>query len=366
MITAIRNMFDAWRGAGDYSVTVPPMDGALSPNQVIEESPLLLEADAPDNLVSDGERSFFSTGVEVRALGVPAGAPSELVAAFDKPVTALAAFQGGVLAIGLDDGRVVIRGGRHDGRTFSKAGAQTINCPTALAFENEDTLLIANGSAQNPPSRWKHDLMQKNASGSVWRVPLGGGEATCLAEKLAYPYGLLPLKDGSVIVSESWSHRLIRIAAGRAPVVELGDIAGYPSRLSPASDGGAWLAVFAPRSQLIEFVLREDDYRRSMMAEIPDGLWVAPSISAPLTFLEPLQGGGLKHLGIMKPWAPSRSYGLVLRLDEAFQPMFSMHSRADGRRHGITSCLEVSGSLYATSKGGNVIVSLPAEEDFGE
>lgn len=363
MIRAIRDMFDAWRGAGVHSVTVPPMDGALSPNQVIEEAPVALEVDAPDNLVSDGSHFYFSSGKEVRALAADKAAG--LFATFDAPVTALAAAEG-VLAVGLDDGRVVLRGGRDDGKVLSRVGNRDIKCPTALNLVDGNTLILAIGSSQNQGSRWKQDLMQKNASGSVWRISLASGEATCLADGLAFPYGVLPQSDGSVIVSESWRNQLVRVANGRQPVVELGDIAGYPARLAQAADGGAWLAVFAPRSQLIEFVLREEDYRRSMMAEIPDHLWVAPSISAPQTFLEPLQGGALKHLGIVKPWAPTRSYGLVLRLDDAFQPIFSMHSRADGRRHGITSCLEVDGRLYATSKGGDVIVSLPTDERFGE
>ena len=37
----------------------------------------------------------------------------------------------------------------------------------------------------------------------------------------------------------------------------LDELPGYPARLSPAQDGGFWLAVFAGRTQLIEFVLRE-------------------------------------------------------------------------------------------------------------
>lgn len=363
MIRAIRDMFDAWRGAGVYSVTVPPMDGALSPNQVIEEAPVVLAAEAPDNLVSDGSRFYFSSGGEVKTLGADKG---DVVASFEKPVTALAARQNGALAVGLDDGRILIKRGRHDGKVLSKVGSRDIKCPTALSFLDDDTLIVAIGSEQNPASRWKRDLMEKNASGSVWRISLGRGEATCLGEGLAFPYGLLPQPDGSVVVSESWRNQLVRVASGHPPVVELGDIAGYPARLAPAAGGGAWLAVFAPRSQLVEFVLKEEDYRRSMMSEIPDNLWIAPSISAPLTFLEPLQGGGLKHLGIVKPWAPTRSYGLVLRLDAAFQPVFSMHSRADGRRHGVTSCLEAEGRLYATSKGGDLIVSLPTDERFGE
>ena len=136
--------------------------------------------------------------------------------------------------------------------------------------------------------------------------------------------------------------------------------------MSPAAGGGYWLAVFAPRSQLIEFVLRERDFRTCMMDEVDEGLWIAPTLEPTQTFLEPLQGGALKHLGILKPWAPTRSFGLVVRLDEDFQPLFSMHSRADGRRHGITSCLEIDGRLLTTSRGGNVIVSLPTDDPNGD
>jgi hypothetical protein len=71
-----------------------------------------------------------------------------------------------------------------------------------------------------------------------------------------------------------------------------------------------------------------------------------------------LQGGAVKHLGIAKPWAPTRSYGLVIRLDAAGSPVASIHSRADGVRHGVTSCLESDNRLLVASKGGELIVSV--------
>ena len=40
------------------------------------------------------------------------------------------------------------------------------------------------------------------------------------------------------------------------------------------------------------------------------------------------------------------------------QPIGSFHSRANGKRHGITSCVEIDGRLLATSKGGHVIIEL--------
>ena len=68
VISAFKRAIDAWRGRGAYAVTVPPMDGALRPNQVIEEAPVVLEVAAPDNLVHDGARLLFSSAGQVYVL----------------------------------------------------------------------------------------------------------------------------------------------------------------------------------------------------------------------------------------------------------------------------------------------------------
>ena len=131
---------------------------------------------------------------------------------------------------------------------------------------------------------------------------------------------------------------------------------GYPSRLIRGDNNDLWLCIFAPRTQLIEFVLKERAYRERMLAEIDPEYWIAPSLHAPTSYLEPMQGGGLKQLGELKPWAPSRSIGLVVRLDADGRPLESLHSRANGKRHGITSCLPDSGGLLIASKGGDTIL----------
>jgi hypothetical protein len=353
-------MLDAWRGSGSHAVTVPPMDGALRPNQAIEEARALLSIAEPDNLSSDRGRMTFSSGLKVMALDPVSGAASELEV-FERPVACLAA-QGGSLAVGLENGQVLIRGGPHDGAAFTRVGGRAIVCPTALAFADPHTLLMCAGSQQTSPSDWKRDLMARNASGSVWRIDLAAGSAVCLADRLAYPYGVGVEANGDVIVAESWRSRLIRLRATASPDVVLDGLPGYPARLAAAADrDGYWLSVFAPRSQLIELVLREGGYRIDMMRECAPEHWVAPSLRAPQSFLEPLQGGALKQLGTLKPWAPTRSYGLVVRLDRAFQMTRSFHSRANGTRHGVTSCADLGASLVATSKGGDVIVSIDLE-----
>ena len=94
-----------------------------------------------------------------------------------------------------------------------------------------------------------------------------------------------------------------------------------------------------------------------MIAEVDPDFWIAPSLSSGKSFKEPLQAGGVIRLGVHKPWAPTRSYGLVIRLDREFQPVWSLHSRADGLRHGVTSVIEAEGRLLAASKGRGEIVA---------
>jgi hypothetical protein len=98
-----------------------------------------------------------------------------------------------------------------------------------------------------------------------------------------------------------------------------------------------------------------------MMAEIEPDNWLAPALSPPKSFLEPMMGGALRTHGFAKPWAPSNSYGLLVRLDARFRPIRSYHSRADGTRHGITAALDIGNRVLVASQGGNAILSLEGD-----
>jgi len=343
-------ILDIFRGK---AVTIPPMDGALKPNTVLDDAPAVLEVTAPDNLCSDGERLIFSSGDKVFALD---GDQVEEIQSFDAAVTALAVSPSGDLAIGLDNGELGLM--PKSGNPRDLPATANLACPTALAFDQSGALYVAQGSARHRPSDWAVDLMSKNAFGSVWRLDLTGhGSAKMVVQGLAFPNGLLADRD-SVIVSESWQHRVVRLATNGTQKPILEKLPGYPAKLSPAGDGGVWLALFAPRNRLIEFTLMEDAYRQQMMRDVPREYWIAPALFSGGNFLEPLQCGGVKTMGIHKPWSPSRSYGLVVKLDAQLRPVASFHSRANGRRHGVTSVAEVKGRVFAASKGGNVILEI--------
>ncbi|MFZ5526522.1 MAG: strictosidine synthase [Pseudomonadota bacterium] len=357
-LQAITAIGDALLGRGDHAVTVPPMDGALQPNQALETARGLLSIDQPDNLAAAGDAVFLSSGQALYRWDGGAS-PCEVVKTFPAAITCVAALPDGSLVVGTESGEISFLGGDQDGRTLTQLGDYRSFCPTAIISAGGGQIIVAEGSAHHRPGAWRRSLMSRDRSGSVWRLDPKGGGAKCLAHSLAYPSGLSLHPSGGLVVSESWRHRLLRVPFdGGASAVLVADLPGYPGRLSPSWDGGYWLCVFAPRSQLVEFVLREPKYLSRMMSEVPESYWVAPSLASGRDFREPLQGGAIKSMGILKPWAPTRSYGLVVKLDRSYLPVDSMHSRADGRRHGVTSALEWRGELYVASRGGDQIVAV--------
>ena len=344
MIGWVTNGIDRFRGRGDYAATVPPMDGALRPNTRLEEAAVLARVTAPDNLVLYRGQVLFSSGPDIHALDTSTGDITEWQHCAAE-VTALAV-QDDTLAIALGDGTVSLSGDTV--RNIENLGA----CVTAISPGGEGRMIVCVGSARNPASAWKRDLLQGGATGSAWALTIADGAVQKLAGGLAWPAGAA-MAGGRAVVVEAWRHRLAQI--GAAPLIT--DLPGYPSRLSQAPDGW-WLSVFAPRNQLIELVLREHDYRERMMREVEPDHWIAPTLSPAVDFNEPMQGGAIRTHGIIKPWAPTRSFGLLVRLDANFRLIASYHSRADGRFHGVTSALQLGDRVLVTSRGGNAILAL--------
>jgi hypothetical protein len=351
---SLRKWFDGFRGAGDAAVTVPSMDGALRPNNLLDRASVVWRGrDATvANLTTDGVRHFFSCGAEIFAIGEDLSAPERL-AECGGLVTALAAHHSGKIAVGVSGKGILILSPNGE---LEPIAAGALNCPTAIAFENSETVIVANGSESNAPEKWCRDLMEKNRSGTIWRIDVRSGDAKCMARDLGYPAGVAFTSAGDIIVSESWRHQLLVMRPGAEPIVALEDLPGYPGGIVRGTDG-YWLSVFAPRRQLIEFVLREDRYRNAMLATLDEGHWVAPALKTGVDYFEPVQGGGVRHLGIVKPWAPTRSYGLVVHLDDEFNPRVSYHSRAGANRHGITSIAERGDRVLATCAATNELLA---------
>ena len=347
MIAALKDLTDRFFGRGEAAITVPPFDGALKPNQLLENATVVCDLDTPEDLATDGTSVCIADGK--RILRLEGSTPVE-VAALDAPVTALAAMPGGGFAVALDGRAVRIVGGAQDGRTWDAANGRPFNAINALSATPDGKLLVTDGSQTRPYAQWSHDLMELGRSGRLVELVPADGSAREIATDLAYAFGACAT-PGGVWVSESWRHRLVSFNGGKAGAVVLDRLPAYPSRLTPATGGGYWLTAFVARTQLVEFILREPAYRKRMMAEIDPRYWVVPSLSAGNTFKEPMQGAHIKTMGILKPWAPPRSYGLVIHLTPEGLVRYSLHSRVDGKNHGVVAAVDCGGALFVLAKG---------------
>jgi hypothetical protein len=363
MIAALKRAYAAFRGFDDETGSAPMMDGPLRPNARLDAAPVALSLADVDNLTQHSGALLCSSGSQVLRLTPHEGSlTASDTRGFEHPVTFVAAGPSDSLAIGLDGRGVLILEGPHAGKAIAEVSGQPLRSPTASLFIDADRLVVANGAEGRPAADWKRDLMERGATGSLWLIDLSTPEATGtqIGKNLAFPTGLAHAADGRLHVSEAWRHRILAFEkeAMSAPQPVLSDLPAYPGRIAPARGGGFWLALFAPRNQLVEFVLREDDYRRRMIDTVDPNFWIAPALSSGVSFLEPIQGGARKKLNMLKPWSPSWSYGLVARCSPTMQPLRSFHSRADGAVHGVTSCCEFNDTLYVAAKGAGRIVAV--------
>lgn len=355
MIAAFRAFADRFLGRGDATITVPSFDGALKPNQILEKAETIGQFKAPEDIATDGKVLYIADGAAI--LRVDANATTE-VKRFDRGITALCCLPDGGMAVALDGREVQVfatPSASTAAATFSDPSMHAIN---AISPGPQGTLVATDGSTARPCEQWVHDLMERGRTGRVLSLDIASGRVRTIASGLHYAFGVCPVGD-ALFVSESWRHRLVAIGPDGSRRVIVDNLPVYPSRLSAAASGGFWLTAFAARTQLVEFVLRENAYRRRMMAEIDPDYWIAPKLKSGQSFLEPMQGAHIKTMGVVKPWAPPRSYGLVIKLDADGMPLYAAHSRVDGVNHGVVAAVEMNGALFALAKGPGRLLRAP-------
>ncbi len=362
MLAGLREFGLSLLGRGEAAIAVPSFDGALKPNQALERAETVAELEAPEDVATDGASLFVADGPRLARLRENGLATLRI---FERPITALACLPGGAIAVALDGRDVRVYAAPEASEPSAVFSGHDMRCVNALAPAGPDALYATDGSATHDAHDWAWDLMERGRSGRALRLDLKDKSVAVLARGLRYAFGVSASRAGA-LVSESWRHRLTAVSPAAPARVALSHLPVYPSRLSPASGGGWWLTAFTARTLLVEFVLREPAYRKRMMAEIDPQYWVAPRLSSGQSFKEPMQGAHLKTMGVVKPWAPPRSYGLVIRLDDAARPLYSLHSRVDGVNHGVVAAVELGGALYLIAKGPRRLLRLPIEGLAGE
>ncbi len=339
------------------------LDGPLCPNDLLEQA-ISLQVDNPDDVCIAPDGSLLvSSGNSILRLSDWGKGAFDLVAEFDHEVSALACREDGLIAVGFAGAGVQVitpQGKASPGWDgLEKSTAEVRAC----AFAKDGTLLIADAGAADGRATGMQDLYNKTGNGQVIKFS-EIGESIVLSEGLRFPYGVVETDAGEVMVCESWSARICQLQNGAASKFVLQDAPGYPARIHPLSGGGYILSLFSRRDPLIEFIITEPEFIERMKAEIDPEHWIVPRLAATADYRVPIQMGATRLFGEIKPWAPSLSYGLIIILDKHFTPLASAQSRANGKRHGITSAIAWQGDLIAVSKGSNELLNVTAMDQL--
>jgi sugar lactone lactonase YvrE len=344
---------------------IPPLDGAFSPNDRLDACTVIGDPlPGLDDVVADNSGAIYvSAARSVLKLSGSGFAERRLVAEFEAEAGGLAMHPDGRLLVCVAGrGLAAIDPARPDPRWLENVEGSPVAGLLSVAVVPDGRIYAVEGSVGRVPGEWRQDLMEKRSNGRLISCDAAMASARVELSGLHYPYGIAVAADSSgPWFTESWAHRVSRMPlgenGGRQREVVLRNLPGYPARIHSDGRGGFYLGVFARRTHLIEFVLKEDDFREEMMTTIAPDHWVAPAFAGGTDCLEPMQIGSVKALGIQKPWAPPRSYGFLVRLDGSGEPTDSIHSQAGGRFHGITgACATPQGTVIAARGAGRLLL----------
>jgi hypothetical protein len=338
---------------------IPPLDGALSPNDRLDAcTPLGDPLPGLDDVVAARDGSVYvSAGKKVLKLSGSRLADRSLVAEFEGEAGGLAIHPDGRLLVCVAGrGLAALDPANPNPRWLESADGRGFAGLTSVTSAPDGRIFAVEGSTGRRPDQWRHDLIEKRSNGRLVACSSALDSAKVLLSDLPYPYGVAVSADGKELwLTEAWAHRLTRFALtgdGIGPrEVVAPNLPGYPARLHLDAHGGFFLGLFARRTHLIEFVLKEDDFRKEMVETVAPDYWIAPAFAGGSDCLEPMQIGAVKALGIQKPWAPPRSYGLLVHLDGDGNVTDSLHSRAGGRFHGVTGACDTQYGVLIAARG---------------
>jgi hypothetical protein len=336
--------------------SLPPMEAGLRPNSDLDHAEVLVKDDVmepEDVLFGHDGRVRFSAGHRILRLD-ETGPVVE--AELPGPVGALERSGTDVLALVAGVGIVLVAA---DGSQRTVCDDEAIQrCATDLTLLPDGSILVTVGSTRFAVDQWTDALVHRDRSGQV--VHVVDGRADVRLSNLAWPAGIAAGAHDDVLLALAFDHTIQRRRL--ADITKTGDVLrenlpAYPGRIRRGTSGW-WVSAPMARNRMSEMVLDEPQLLEDLTTSLDRKDWPMPRLRSETPYTDVLQMGQLRMLGVLKPWAPPRSYGLVFEIDEQGRVMRSHHSRVDGSRHGVTGADERDGRLVLAGNGCRAVLAV--------
>lgn len=262
----------------------PPLDGPWAPADrrldAVELLPLPAGVSGPEDVVVDPCGRVVSGSEDGRLWWWPVDAPPGTL---PRP---LADTGGRPLGVEVDprDGSLVVcdayRGllrvtGDGAVRELGGLGARAHLADNATVAR-DGTVYFTDSSDRFPLSHWKRDLLEHRPNGRVLAYDPGSGRTDVVRAGFHFPNGLALTPDESALMLvETATHRLVRVALADGAVTVLADLPAYPDNLTPVGDGTYWIALPSPRVPVFERLLPHPRLRQ-LVAVLPAAVQPKP------------------------------------------------------------------------------------------
>ncbi|MBM2620580.1 SMP-30/gluconolactonase/LRE family protein [Actinoplanes sp. LDG1-06] len=170
-----------------------------------------------------------------------------------------------------------------------RVGGERILLCNNAAVARDGTVYFTDSSTRFPVSHWRRDLLEHRPNGRVLAYEPGSGRTDVVAEGFYFPNGIaLTPSEDALLLCETVSHTLVRLALPSGAKTVLDDLPAYPDNMSSAGDGTYWIALASPRVALAEKLLPHPMLRR-IAAVLPVRLQPQP---LPHTIAAEVDGDG--------------------------------------------------------------------------
>ena len=338
---------------------MPPFEAGLRPNSHLDEADTLLAVATyePDGVVGLGDGVYrFSAGQDLWELR---GGSVSSVASFDGLAGSIEQL-GDVTLVAVEGQGIKRVESTRDSTVETFCHAEEVRrCVTDLTVVDSGQVYITIGSRQYGVDQWAHALVDGDRTGELLCVE--GTSVSLVSDGMGWPAGVCGASSGSLLVATSFDYTISTLnpeTGEGEPIVS--NLPFYPGRLRSSSGDGCWVAAPYVRNRGTELLLSEREFVAEMVRTIEPSGWLVPRLRSDRPHTDALQIGQLRVLGVLKPWAPPRSYGLVAHLAANGRFDFSAHSRVDATNHGVTDTTFDGSRLVVATRGGRNLLAVEA------
>jgi len=262
----------------------PPLEGDFAENRILQKMELFPTPDAsgPEDVAVDGEGRVY-VGVEQGKIlrYAPDGSSPEVFA-----VT-------GGRPLGLDfdkDGNLIVADAVKGLLSVDREGKVMVLCTEAddqpLGFTDDVDVDSQNVAWFSDASvKWDHhhvmnEALESRPNGRLVKYDPASGACTTVLSELYFANGVAVSPDDTyVLVNETMRYRTKRVyvRGPREGVVEtfIDNLPGFPDGISTGANGIYWLAIYAPRNELLD-AAGPKPWLRRLIARIPASLQPKP------------------------------------------------------------------------------------------